>query len=72
MPCHTCSHCPLPPLPPPTPRQEHGLLSFLGGKAALLLAIDESRALDLLVSHLDSVAPADVVPGWVRATLAKT
>ncbi|KIY92214.1 Vacuolar protein sorting-associated like protein 41 [Monoraphidium neglectum] len=43
--------------------QEHGLLSFLGGKAALLLAIDEARALDLLVSHLDSVAPADVVPG---------
>ena len=46
-----------------TATQEHGLLSFLGGKAALLLAIDEGRALDLLVAHLDSVPPSDVVPG---------
>ncbi|GBF95415.1 hypothetical protein Rsub_08377 [Raphidocelis subcapitata] len=49
---------------------EHGLLSFLGGKAALLLAIDEGRALELLVAHLDDVPPGEVVPGLLEALQA--
>lgn len=50
--------------------QEYNLLSFLDRKAALLMRIDEHRALELLVAHYDAVPPSAVMPGLLEALQA--
>jgi hypothetical protein len=43
------------------------LLAQLDHKAALLMAIDEGRALNLLVTHHDICPPGALVPGLIMA-----
>lgn len=50
--------------------QENSLLSFLEGRAAQLVAIDQERAIQMLLEHLDSVGPAAVVPSLLAAMQA--